>query len=190
MGDAYGCRLWDIYPTCQVAGVGQDDTIIINGAYGTSTRWKSFHRIWNTRSFSWKRWLSWKLLHSASTFVLIGFTLIGLGAQANAPITDDYGITYTTGPTGAGNVNIGIGFILLLIGISGWFMAPRLLQIILGGKFWNTKAAVFGVEGYINLATIERSIFGGNLNRLRWSTNGSPLSRHQKNSFGECVKIN
>lgn len=32
MGDVYGCSLWDIYPTCQVAGVGEYDTIIIDGA--------------------------------------------------------------------------------------------------------------------------------------------------------------
>jgi len=203
MSDAYGCSLWDIYPTCQVAGIGEDDTIIIDGAYGTSIRWQNFHRIWNNRRGSWKRWLSWKLLHSSSIFVLIGFILIGIGAQENAPMTstnnsNGYSTGYATdysgspssgGSTGAGNTSIGIGVILLLLGMSGWFMAPRLLQIILGGKFWDQQAAVFGFEGYMNLATIERSIFGGNFNRLQWSTNGSPLSRHQKNSFGECVGV-
>jgi hypothetical protein len=194
MGDAYGCSLWDIYPTCQVAGVGEHDTVIIDGAYGTSIRWKSFHRIWNTRRLSWKRWFAWKLLHLASTFVLISFILIGTGVQANTPttITDEYEFNYTIPSynAGTGTFYIGVGVILLLLGLSSWFMAPQLLRLILGGKFWNAQAAVFGFEGYLNLATIERSIFGGNFGRLSWSTNGSPLSRHVKNNFGECIGVN
>jgi hypothetical protein len=186
MGDAYGSALWDIYPTCQVAGVGEHDTVIIDGAYGTSIRWKSFHRIWNIKSFSWKRWFAWKLLHFASTFVLIGFTLIGLGAQQDAP---QYYYGYPVGTGQGGSVNIGIGITLLLFGLLGWFLSPRLLHLILSGKFWATQAAVFGFEGYLNLPTIERSIFGGNFGRLSWSTNGSPLSRHQRNPFGECVGV-
>lgn len=191
MDDAYGSSLWDIYPTCQVAGVGHDDTVIIDGAYGTSIRWKSFHPIWAYKRRSWRRILSWKLLHTSSTFVLIGFILIGTGAQMNAPQShtdfEGYATNYSSG--GAGASQIGAGVVLLLLGILGMFMAPRLLQIILGGKFWNTQAAVFGFEGYISLATIERSIFGGNFGRLRWSSNGSPLSRHDRNKFGECCAI-
>ncbi|KAL3422677.1 3-hydroxyisobutyrate dehydrogenase protein [Phlyctema vagabunda] len=171
MDDAYGSQLWDIYPTCQVAGVGDDDTVIIDGAYGTSIRWKAFHPIWTLRKWGWRRWFAWKLLHASSTFVLISFILMGIGSQAQNSGT------------------IGAGVILLFLGIAGWLMAPRLLQIILGGKFWNTQAAVFGFEGYLSLPTIERAIFGGNFGRLEWSTNGSPLSRHYKNEAGECVGV-
>lgn len=187
MGDAYGCNLWDIYPTCQVAGVGENDTVIIDGAYGASIRWKSFHRIWNSRVFSWKRWLAWKLLHFSSALVLIGLCLFGLGIQATLPVFDSYGYYYSSADLVDGSAVAGVGFILLFIGLVGWFNAPRLLRRILGGKFWNTQAALFGFEGYMNLPTIERSIFGGNFERLSWASNGSPLSRHHKNSFGECI---
>jgi len=189
MGDAYGASLWDVYPTCQVAGVGEHDTVIIDGAYGTSIRWKSFHRIWNARVLTWKRWLAWKLLHCSSSFVLIGFVLFILGVRANTPQTetDEFGFTYTVGGYGGGSTNIGIGLILIIFGCLGWFMSPRLLRLILGGKFWATQAAAFGFEGYMNLATIERSIFGGNFGRLSWSPNTSPLSRHHKNAYGECI---
>jgi hypothetical protein len=139
---------------------------------------------------SWKRWLAWKLLHLSSTFVLIGFILFGIGVQQSTPQTyyDGFsGGSYTVGGNPAGVMSIGVGFLFLIFGIAGWLMAPRLLHLILGGKFWNTQAAMFGFEGYINLATIERSIFGGNFGRLSWAPNGSPLSRHHKNSFGECI---
>ena len=207
MDDAYGSSLWDIYPTCQacichnligllatnisqVAGVGHDDSVIIDGAYGTSICWKAFHRIWAERRMSWRRWLAWKFLHTSSLFVLISFILFGTGAQQSGGGTYYDGFEDVNyGGSGANPSLIGAGVFFFLLGFSGWFMAPRLLQIILGGKFWDTQAAVFGFEGYLNVGTVERSIFGGNFGRLSWSTNGSPLSRHYKNKFGECCGI-
>jgi hypothetical protein len=202
MEDAYGSSLWDIYPTCQVAGVGFDDTVIIDGAFGTTVRWKSFHQIWTSRRTSWKRWLAWKALHFSGWFFIIGCILIGTGDSANragsnykrsSAYSSSYpssGSSYrNSSSSGAGNQNISIGVILMLAGVTLWLMAPRLLKTILGGKFWDSQAATFGIEGYLNIATIERSIFGGDFNRLTWSPNGSPLSRHQKNEFGECIGI-
>ncbi|KAH8646611.1 hypothetical protein BGZ60DRAFT_535595 [Tricladium varicosporioides] len=192
MTDAYGSSLWDIYPDCQVAGVGEDDTVVIDGAYATSIRWKAFHRIWYFRRFTWKRWFSWKLLHCASWLVLIGIILMGTGgsmAGAGAASSSFSYSSYAYYDISAATMYVGVGVLFFLLGGVLWLMAPRLLTIILGGKFWNTQAAVFGFEGYLNLATIERSIFGGSFGRLSWSTNGSPLSRHMKNEFGECVGL-
>lgn len=192
MDDAYGSSLWDIYPTCQIAGIGEDDTVIIDGAFATCIRWKSFHPVWSARRQSWKRWIAWKLLHFASTFVITGIVLMALGAPSSTSTTyeDEFGNTYSqTARTPANIPYILLGIILFLLGLSSWFMSPRLLQIILKGKFWDTQAAMFGFEGYLNLPTIERAIFGGAFNRLSWSTNGSPLSRHMKNEFGECIGL-
>lgn len=207
MSDSYDSSLWDIYPTCQVSGVGHDDSVIIDGAYGTSIRWKSFHRIWNQRKTTWGRWIAWQLVTNSSTFAIIGFVFFGMGVQqknaydaamSGSSYRSSSSSGYTSGYYGKrasayattmsdGSSFIGAGILLLLLGFTAWFLAPRLLQIILGGKFWNVQAAVFGFEGYLNLPTIERAIFGGNFGRLSWSTNGSPLSRHWKNQFGECV---
>ena len=38
----------------------------------------------------------------------------------------------------------------------------------------------------MSLPTIERHIFGADMGRLNWSTNGSPLSRHHANAYDEC----
>ncbi len=160
MGDAYGSNFWDIYPTCQVAGVGDHDTVIIDGAYGTSIRWKSFHRIWNIKSFSWKRWLAWKLLHCASSFVLIGFTLIGIGAQQNSPQYDEFGDQISAGGGGGSLIGIGILF-LLLVSSAGSCLQDSCSSSSVGSS-GRLKPLFFGFEGYLNLATIERSIFGGN----------------------------
>jgi hypothetical protein len=142
---------------------------------------------------------AWKFLHLSSFFVLISFILFGLGAPQRGGGTSQNGfenhgfsgVSYGGGGGGGGANSslIGAGVVFFLLGFSGWFMAPKLLQIILGGKFWDTQAAVFGFEGYLNVGTVERLIFGGNFGRLSWSSNGSPLSRHYNNKFGECCGI-
>jgi hypothetical protein len=36
MDDAWNADLWDIYPQCKVAGLGHDDTVILDGAFGAA----------------------------------------------------------------------------------------------------------------------------------------------------------
>lgn len=64
---------------------------------------------------------------------------------------------------------------------------PQLVRTILGGKFTDVQAALFGLEGHLNAPTVERTLFGGNFGRMSWSINGSPLSRSYINKFGERV---
>jgi hypothetical protein len=39
--DAWGAKLWDLTPTCQVSGIGDNQTVILDGAHGATIRWKS-----------------------------------------------------------------------------------------------------------------------------------------------------
>jgi len=39
----------------------------------------------------------------------------------------------------------------------------------------------------MDIDMIEQQIFGARLGRLKWSPYSSPLSRHHKNDYGECV---
>jgi len=66
-------------------------------------------------------------------------------------------------------------------------MTPYFVRLTLSGKLTDVQAALFGFEGCLTAPTVERAIFGGNFNRLRWSSNGSPLSRSHVNEFGERV---
>jgi hypothetical protein len=56
--------------------------------------------------------------------------------------------------------------------------SPILLLFMYRGKFWGTQAWFFGIEGYVDLDTLETCLFGINLGRLKWSTSGSILSNH------------
>ncbi|KAK7431149.1 hypothetical protein QQZ08_002189 [Neonectria magnoliae] len=173
MEDTYQSALWDITPYCEVAGIADDDTVVIDGAWGLSVRWKTFYSIYWSTGPSWKRFVSELLLEWNGAIFIIAVTLFAIGAPAGA----------------AGASMIGVGVIFLLIFLYVWIMTPKLVRIIYGGKFCETQAEMFGFEGHLNAATIERAIFGGNFNRFSWSVNGSPLSRSIINEHGERVGI-
>ncbi|KAM5353869.1 hypothetical protein ACJ41O_000519 [Fusarium nematophilum] len=173
MEDAYQSSLWDITPYCQVAGIADNDTIIIDGAWGLSIRWKTFYPVYWSTGPSWKRYFASLAVEWNGAFFIIAIALLASGASAGA--------------AGASLVAPGVIFLLLFLWV--WMMTPNLVRVIYGGKFADTQAEMFGFEGHLNAPTIERAIFGGNFGRFSWTTNGSPLSRTVINEFGERVGI-
>ncbi|KAG8353747.1 hypothetical protein FVEN_g8317 [Fusarium venenatum] len=173
MQDAYESSLWDITPYCQVAGIADNDTIIIDGAWGISIRWKAFYPVYWSTGPSWKRWFSELAVEWNGGFFIIAVSLLATGAPLGS-----YGAAY---------IIPGVLFLLLFLYI--WMITPNLVRVIYSGKFAATQAEMFGFEGHLNAPTIERSIFGGAFGRLAWSTSGSLLSRSVINEFGERVGI-
>lgn len=43
--DHWDASLWDVYPRTQVCGIGEKDTVILNGARAATIRWKSFKKV-------------------------------------------------------------------------------------------------------------------------------------------------
>ena len=160
MSDAYGALAWDVAPYVQVAGVCDNDNIILDGAYAASIRWKSLHPVIHVKLDSWKRILAAILTRFSGWLILIGV------------LTKAFG-----------------GFVLVGIGGIAFLCMPWLIRVYLGGKFRNVEAALFGIEGYMSPATAERTIFGCASGRMAWSTNGSPLSRSYLNGYGELVGV-
>ncbi|KAK0636050.1 hypothetical protein B0T17DRAFT_587350 [Bombardia bombarda] len=169
MEDAYQSHLWDITPSCQVAAICANDTVVLDGAYGASIRWKSFYPIYFSTGPSWKRYLAYLLMEYQLFFLVLAAVLFTYGALIPALIFP--------------------GIVFLALWLYFWVMTPKLVRIIHGGKFTEVQAALFGFEGYLNAATIERALFGGCFGRLGWSVNGSPLSRSYVNEFGERVSM-
>jgi hypothetical protein len=173
MTDAYESSLWDITPYCQVAGIADNDTIIIDGAWGISIRWKTFYPVYWSTGPSWKRWFSGIAVEWNGAFFITAISLLAAGAAAGEN----------------GTTSIGLGVIFLLLFLYIWLITPNLVRIIYGGKFADTQAEMFGFEGHLNAPTIERAIFGGNFGRFSWTTNSSTLSRSVVNELGERVGI-
>lgn len=161
MSDAYHSSLWDITPYCQVAGISDRDTVIIDGAWGMSIRWKGFYPVYWSSGPSWKRWFASFLVGWSGAFFIAAVSFLGIaGASRNSPF-----------------ILVGLLFLALFLYLI--FITPKMARIIYGGKFTDIQAEMFGFEGHLNAPTIERAIFGGNFGRFSWTTNGSPLSRSQ-----------
>ncbi|KAJ4369722.1 hypothetical protein N0V83_005485 [Neocucurbitaria cava] len=164
MNDAYEAKLWDILPQdVGIAGVGEDDSIILDGCRAANVRWKSFTPVAYTRRASWKRIIAQYMLRMGGVVFLLAIILLLF------PFT------------------LVIGVILLIYSLILMGLSPWLLRMLYLGKFWEQQCWFFGFEGYMDVDTIERQIFGGRLGRMKWTTNASPLSRHHRNEHGECL---
>ncbi|KAL6715239.1 hypothetical protein ACLMJK_007503 [Lecanora helva] len=169
MEDQWGASLWDIIPSTQVCGIADNDTVIIDGGYAAAIRWKAFAHVANLTRESWKRFFFRYAFRCTSYLFIIGISLISTG------------VAYSS------SVNIGIGAFLLTIALTLILCAPYIIRVLYTGKIWGTQAWFFGFEGYMNISEIENHIFGADMGHLKWSTNGSPLSMHAPNEYGECI---
>ncbi|KAF2826165.1 hypothetical protein CC86DRAFT_406457 [Ophiobolus disseminans] len=166
MDDAFGTKLWDILPQdVAIAGIGEDDTIILDGCRAANVRWKSFAPVAYTRRPTMKRWLAQKMLRMGGVVFLVAAILLAMP---------------TSRPYGA----ILLIYSIILMGLSPW-----LLRLLYLGKFWDQQCWLFGFEGYMDMDTIESQIFGGRMGRMKWTAAASPLSRHRRNDNGECVPL-
>lgn len=172
MKDAWGANLWDIDPICQVAGIVDDQTVLLDGAFGATIRWKSLAPVAFIKRKTWIRTLGKICVRGTPTYFLAGILLLA-----------------TSRPfPGVANPMIVIGAIFLTFSLVLILASPYLLLTIYKGKFWGTQAWFFGIEGEVDLAKIEEYLFGIRLDRLKWSTNGSTLSRHRLRGE-ECVAL-
>lgn len=171
MDDQWDVSLWDILPSTQVCGIADNNTVIIDGCYAAAIRWKAFAAVASLTRDSWGRFFFRYLFRSASYLFFAG---IALAAVGSAP--------------GAGGASLtAIGAILLTIALLVILGSPYIIRKLYSGKLWGTQAWFFGFEGYMDISTIEKHIFGADMGHLTWSTNGSPLSMHKANEHGECI---
>ncbi|OCK81930.1 hypothetical protein K432DRAFT_294382 [Lepidopterella palustris CBS 459.81] len=172
MRDAWEMQLWDIEPTCQIAGIVDDRTVLLDGAYGAAIQWSRLETVAFIKRDT-------------------AFRTMGRVAIRGSPIYFTIGVIFVATSSGistkSSNPLLIIGAIVLAVSLLIILAAPYMLFKIYLGKFWSTQAWFFGIEGAVDdLGRIERSLFGFNENRLTWSTNGSLLSRHLVNDFKEC----
>lgn len=121
MDDAFDGKLWDILPLdVGIAGIAEDDSIILDGCRAANVRWKSFAPLAYTRRESWKRMLArWMLRMGGVVFLLAIILLL---------------IPFTTV----------IGVILLIYSIVLMGLSPWLLRMIYMGKLWDQQAWFWG----------------------------------------------
>lgn len=166
--DVWGVGLWDIYPTCQIAGIGRDDAVIIDGAFGATIRWKAFNLVANAVRDSWRRLIARTCLRGSPFLFYVGIGLVAAPGSSSLKA---------------------IGGIFLALALLFVLLSPYLIRLIYSGKLWGTQAWFFGFEGYMDIETIESNIFGAYFGHLTWTPHGSPLSRHRIDEYGELIGL-
>jgi hypothetical protein len=179
--DAWGVKLWDLTPTCQVSGIGDNQTVILDGAHGATIRWKSLAPVAFSRRKTFYRDVMKIALRGSPLWFIIGLITLATGASA---------------PHFGSKLNPAVtpGLVIFLLAMIVVLTSPVLLLATYRGKFWGTQSWFFGIEGYVDIGTLESSLFGINLGRLKWSTNGSMLSDHHiatgcRSVPGECEPL-
>ncbi|KAK8133576.1 hypothetical protein PG984_005588 [Apiospora sp. TS-2023a] len=175
--DFWSAKLWDIEPVCQVAGIVEDGTVTLDGAYGATIQWDSVEQIYFFKRPTFIRKFLKVLLRGAPLYLIFGLALTIAGALLRPN----------------GSVTLGLlipGIIVLIPTVLILLCAPAMLLNIYDGKFWSTQALFIGMEGVPStLAFVEERLFGSARGRLKWSVAGSQLSRHELSPDGECVGL-
>ncbi|KAK8127278.1 hypothetical protein PG984_008386 [Apiospora sp. TS-2023a] len=192
--DFWGSKLWDIEPKCQIAGIADDETVILDGAYGATIQWNAMEPVPFLVRPTWRRTLG-KWLLRGSTLDLAVTLVFALYAAAIVVYTADvkrHKADIDDERTQIWVLLISIFFLFVATGIS--LAAPAMILNLYVGKFWDTQASFVGMEGVpSDLGMIEEYLFGSNRGRLQWSVAGSALSRHKKSTSGSeqgaCVGL-
>ncbi|EXJ60457.1 hypothetical protein A1O7_04610 [Cladophialophora yegresii CBS 114405] len=162
MNDYWGAKLWDIEPTCQVAGIGHDDTVILDGAHAATIHWDRFRRVAITTRETWSRTLARYFVRGTPAWFFTGVLTLAFAAGSST--------------------TKGVGALFLVVALLTVLLSPMLILHIYGGKVWNTQPWLFGFEGHMTLRKIEMKIFGFPSERLSWAPYASNMSHHRVNT--------
>ena len=167
LSDAWNVMLWDIYPKVQICGLGQDDTVILDGAHGATIRWDEFVPVLTLGQETLRHRLSrWALRGVPAFWFIILIWTVMSSTIARVPIF----------LTVAATLLSLLSFVVLLF--------PYLVLLVYRTDVHASQPFFFGFEGYMDIYHVELLVFGTYERRLQWSTASSPLSLHDLDSDG------
>lgn len=184
MKDAWGAHLWDIEPRCQIGGIVDNQVVTLNGVYGATIAWDSMKPVAFLMRETVARSRCKRLISIIPQSLLAGLLLILYNASNLTADIGRFGINLES----LGTFLVWIGILTMVAAFLILLAAPAMLLHIYNGKFWSTQAHFIGIQGRADLGMAERYLFGFNRGRLKWSTNGSVLSRHRLKD-DECLPM-
>lgn len=166
MKDAWNVNLWDIEPRCQISGIGHNDTVIVDNAYGAAIQWKRFEPVAEVTNATLLRLVSMLLVHFIPVLFIMAVSL----TIASSSYATFNGVAYT----------------ILGVAILCFLSLPLFVRKIYGGKVYHSQAWLFGFEGHMPIERIEKSIWGDYHERLSWACFSSLLSQHRMDKHYSC----
>jgi hypothetical protein len=186
--DFWGCKLWDIVPSIQVAAITPNDSVLIDGAFGASIEWEALRSVAFLKRHSIMSTFVHGVMRTAPFFFLSGCITLGFSSLMSTTTTmlaGNYGYDIVEPSSNINQRVVGIGAAFLSIGLLLIAALPVWVRSLYRGKFWGTQAHLFGLEGVANIEWLEQQLFGLCEGRLKWATNGSTQSRHRPKIIGE-----
>ncbi|KAJ5946454.1 hypothetical protein N7454_003293 [Penicillium verhagenii] len=182
--DQYSVHLWDIQPSCDVVGIGNDKftpTIILDRCRGIPIRWKSFPEVQYVQNFtSIRANISQGIVWLGAWFLLAGFNLFAtVISLAFASIDDNSTFDIAKYMYGIA-LYVGVAWII------SWF-SPRAVRQLCSGGSSGLSAHLVGFEGTMTLRAIEKSMYGNFNDRLSYAPSATVFSqslRHPRLRMG------
>ena len=172
--DQFQTHLWDVQPLCQIAGVGDDDEVILDGCRGVSIRWKAFPKMKYKRSTSFRKFVAEIVLRSGGYWVAVGFPLVVIyGLDYNYVINWGHDLARDIALIFLGVLAIMFAF-LLALGV------PRSVRQLYGGKVMQSAPWLIGFEGVMPVDQLERVIFGNRQGRLTYEPSSTPFCQRER----------
>ncbi|KAJ6102900.1 hypothetical protein N7486_005327 [Penicillium sp. IBT 16267x] len=175
--DQYSVHLWDIQPSCDVVGIGNDEftpTIILDRCRGIPIRWKTFPQVRYVQNFrGWRENISQLVVWMGAWFLLTGLNLFAtVISLAFASVGDT--------STSTINIKKYMYGILVYVGIAwiiSWF-SPRAVRSLCSGGSSGLSCHLVGFEGTMSLREIEKVIYGNYNSRLSYAPSSTIFSQN------------
>ncbi|KAI1761379.1 hypothetical protein GGR53DRAFT_29363 [Hypoxylon sp. FL1150] len=197
--DAWGARLWDIEPRCQVAGVADDQTVTLDGTFGATIQWNRMDQVAFYKRPTVARTIAKIFVRTLPAWLIAGLAMtISAGSLQSALRGEDdissefesFGSRSSSSSNPVTTALLAVGLVFLIPAAIVLLFAPAMLWDLYRGKFWSTQALLIGIEGVPdNLGWVEKDLFGLDHGRLKWSVAGSTLSQHKTSKIGECEAL-
>ncbi|KAK3678127.1 hypothetical protein LTR78_002222 [Recurvomyces mirabilis] len=173
--DAWGAKLWDITPECQISEVCDDDAVILGNLYGAHIDWAPLSSIDFIFDTSRSNVRLWRFCHGVACAVPAFFMLTQAIATLDLII---WQIITSAGPPMDSTDTLGLlltfqwGFIagILLLCYVTSILIPPLIITFYNGDVEQTQARLCGFQGMPDLPSVERTLFGRCRGRLEWSS--------------------
>ena len=155
--DSFGANLWDIEPLCQVAGVCDDEAIIVDGCHTISISWDSLPRVWfSTSKTTTQKVILYALMTAqlwAGAFLGCVLPLFAIGVVFNVHPA-------RSPPSFILYIYMLIRGITLNMYLTLSFIAPFCIRYIYSGQILQIQPYLIGIEGTMPIEQLERLAFG------------------------------
>jgi hypothetical protein len=136
MDDAYNAHLWDINATCQVAGICEDDSVLVDGVFGASIHWGRFQKVASVeQGRSSRRFICQLLLHAAPFYMTCALFLFSnvtgfVDQAAQAATSKEWKQRIALA-----KLFMALGIMVLVLAGIVFATLPYLIRLLYGGKF-------------------------------------------------------